>query len=133
MPSKPEEHDIYMLLGKIEATTNGTAEDVRGIRVEIGQLYGTVSTLASRVQAIETDRDAMKPDYVKFVHKVNNYIHEDTIWKSQHDGKSEGVGLTTKVIWTVLGMLIPIALFAANQMLKPDPVPAHQTVKVESN
>ncbi|QPL38242.1 hypothetical protein IT881_08730 [Erythrobacter sp. A30-3] len=133
MPTKPEEHDISMMLGEIKATTNGTAEDVRGLRIEMGHLYSTVSALTSRIQAIETDRDAMKPDYAKFVHKVNNYIHEDTIWKSQHDGKNEGVTTTTKVVWAVVALLVSVGMFVAGQMLKPEPPqPAHQTVKVES-
>ena len=133
MPTKPDEHDISMLLGEIKATTNGTAEDVRGLRLEFGRLYTEHSELKTRVQAIETDREAMKPDYAKFVHKVNNYIHEDTIWKSQHDGKNEGVTTTTKVVWAVLALLVSVGMFVAGQMLKPEPAqPAHQTVKVES-
>ena len=132
MPSKPDENDIYMMLGQIAATQASMVEEIRRIGAKVDNYESSVSALQSRVQAIETDRNTRIPDYEKFVHRVNNYIHEDTIWKSTRDGKTAGVSLSAKILWAGVGMLVAISLSVANQILKPDPSPAHQTVKVEA-
>lgn len=98
MSDDPSNH---FLLGEISATTKGTAEDVKALRIEVGDMTRRLNTVEQRVEAIEAERAVIVPDYSKFVHKVNNHIQADTAWKANFEGQTKGGLSVIKVIWGI--------------------------------
>ena len=101
------------IIGEINATVKGTAEDVKAIRTDLGDMNRRVTTVEQRVEAIETERAVMIPEYNRFTHKVNNHLQADTAWKARFEGHAKGGLSVIKVFWGValacFGALVMVA------------------------
>lgn len=95
--------DQARLLGKIEATVTGTAEDVRALRNEVGTLGQRVSNIEERVTKVEVDREAMKPEYLKHVHKWNNHLQEFAAYKAVMLAEKEAAAKSQKTWLGIAG------------------------------
>jgi hypothetical protein len=102
------------LLGEINATVKGTSDDVKALRLEMGMMASELSKLAIRVTTIEADRDAMKPDYVKHVHKMNNHVQADMAWKAAHEAEKA----TTRRHFYVMSVLTGLAFSAGTFLIR---------------
>lgn len=97
------------LLGEINAVVKGTADDVKALRLEMGVLANSISILSGRITTIEADRSAMKPEYVKFVNRVNAHMSDDATWKASYEGQSKMFGKYTSAIWAGIALFMVVA------------------------
>lgn len=113
-----DERDIHYQLGEISATVTGTAQDVKDMRLEVGDLARGLHAVKDEVAKIKAERDRMIPEYDKFVHRVNNHIQTDIAWKSNFEGSVKGMSLSTKIGYAIAAALLPIGGWIAGTLHK---------------
>lgn len=105
------------LLGEINATVKGTADDVKAIRTEVGDLARRVNAAEQRLTDIESQREIQVPQFNKLRHDFASHKMADTAWKSLHDGTVKGISTTAKVAWGGVTFLFMLATFFVSQWL----------------
>lgn len=108
------------LLGEIKATVIGTAEDVKAIRNDMGELARRVGGLEVRIEAIEAEREVLVPLDTKFKHDTNFDLQKLLAWHHEVEGGKKGIigaaGLV-KWAWTIGAAIVA---FCAGHFLSPE-------------
>ena len=78
------------LLGKIEATVTSTAEDVKAIRIDMGDLAKRLAGVEQRVGEIEAEREVLVPQYTRWKHEISNQVQILNAWKHEQDAFKGG-------------------------------------------
>ena len=108
--AKLDKDSDEFLLGTIAATVTGTAEDVKAIRLDVGSLSSRITAVENRVEAIETSRETLVPQYTNFKHDTNNELQKLNAWKHEKEGLMKGASMSAKVFWAVGGAVLGLLL-----------------------
>jgi hypothetical protein len=104
--SKMDTPESQRLLGKIEATVTGTAEEVRVIA---GKLDGVMTKVVS-LEVTSKQHDADIHAFKEWKHELQNertkLIAENEAWKSKMEGRGEGAAWIGKGVWALVGAFI---------------------------
>lgn len=120
------------LLGKIEATVTGTAEDVKAIRIDLGDLTKRLGGVETRVEAIEAEREVLVPQYTRWKHDISNQVQILVAWKHEQDGAFKGGNYVGKLLVGALGFFGGgAAILGAQTLVHPAKPVAKTEVTVE--